>query len=198
MNHTVTNLTQQKKTPRINIHLDGKYFCSLTIDQVLEQKIKIGLELDGERKQQFKQLEIDGKVIDLCVRWGSLRPRTTLEFKQYARKKGFSSETSSMALERLKKLGYIDDRRMAEMLIQSRSTGRPSSKREVAAQLMKKGVDRSLIDELLADFSDKEKMNLQKLIEKKRRLQRFQDDTKLKEFLLRKGYRYSDIDELLA
>ena len=196
----VTKLSEQKRSARINVHIDGKYFSSVTVDQLLEHKIKEGMVVDKAFMGELKVLEVDAKGLEALVRWGSIRPRSEKEFEQYVYKKKISQDLAKNASNILREYGYIDDRRLAEAIVRSRSSSKPTSTRELRKVLMQKGVSASIIDDVAKDFkADIEKENLRKLVEKKRGLSRFQENPqKLKEYLLRKGYSYSDVDELLA
>ena len=71
---------------------------------------------------------------------------------------------------------------------------KPKSDRALSAELMAKGIDRSIIDIAISDMGDDFKLNsLKEVITKKMRQLKYQDKQKLTEYLSRQGYNYSFI-----
>ncbi|MDQ5958652.1 MAG: regulatory protein, partial [Patescibacteria group bacterium] len=84
----ITKLSVQvKNTDRVNVFIDNKYTLSLTLNQILEQKLKVGLELDQSDVNILQKLSQDGKVRARALEWVLLRPHSQKELKQYLQKK---------------------------------------------------------------------------------------------------------------
>jgi regulatory protein len=60
------------------------------------------------------------------------------------------------ALERLKTMGYLDDRAFTNFWIENRQTFKPLSQRALRYELRQKGVSKEIIDEALGDMADDE------------------------------------------
>ena len=84
----ITKLSAQVKNPdRVNVFLDGKYSFSLTIDQVLEHKVKKDLEIDEQDVKKFEKLSLDGKLRQRALEWLMIRPHSEKEVMDYFRRR---------------------------------------------------------------------------------------------------------------
>jgi len=92
--------------------------------------------------------------------------------------------------------GYLDDEKFARFWIENRNVRRGSSLRKLSAELASKGVEKSIIDNILTETDRTDADELKKIITKKRG--RYDDDKKLIAYLARQGFRYDDIKEALA
>ena len=101
-------------------------------------------------------------------------------------------------LARLDEKGYINDESFAKAWINSRQLHKKSSKRKLEQELRAKGIDSEIIATELQKGSVTEIENLREIIAKKRRLTKYQDDTKITQYLLRQGFNYDDIRNELA
>ncbi|MBR3157157.1 RecX family transcriptional regulator [Candidatus Saccharibacteria bacterium] len=106
------------------------------------------------------------------------------------RVRGEVSGLSDKVLERLSVRGYLDDRAFAKYYVENRFVKKGISKKRLRMELMKKGVSREIIDEVLDARDDKEE--LLKMINKKRAKY---DDEKLIEYLVRQGFPYDLVKE---
>ena len=92
----ITNIKQGVKNPnRANIFVDDKYSFSLDISQVVDFKLKVGLEISDEQLAEYKSASEFGKLYQRTLEWVLIRPRSIRETRDYlVRKfKQSSSET---------------------------------------------------------------------------------------------------------
>lgn len=94
-------------------------------------------------------------------RFLSYRSRSEKELRDFLEKKlkvwkvaGQSSVNKTMT--RLAELGYIDDRKFVAWWVRQRSTFRPKGIRGLKFELMKKGISRELIEEVLSKNTGEE------------------------------------------
>ncbi|PIE51560.1 hypothetical protein CSA37_11165 [Candidatus Fermentibacteria bacterium] len=69
--------------------------------------------------------------------------------------KGYSSDTASQTVKWAEEYGYVDDMRFSSLLAGSRVLGRAGMKRE----LLRKGVSPQVVEQVLADFSDSDRID---------------------------------------
>ena len=80
----LTAIKQQVKNPdRVSIFVDGQYSFSLSLDELLSQKLKTNIEIDEPRLKQLKQVSADGKLRLRAMEWVLNRPRSIREFRDY-------------------------------------------------------------------------------------------------------------------
>lgn len=138
-----------------------------------------------------------------------MRPHSAKEMRDYLYRKtrptrskigelreGVSPELTTRVFERLLEKGDINDQSFARYWIENRSLKKGVSKRKLTAELSAKGVDRSIIEQLLGETERTDKDELQKIIIKKR--SRYPDEQKLIAYLARLGFSYDDIKSALS
>ncbi|HSK52101.1 MAG TPA: regulatory protein RecX [Clostridia bacterium] len=91
-----------------------------------------------------------GAVLEAAARFLEVRPRSVAEVRRRLNRAGYRPELVQAAIERLLELGMLDDRAFAETWIASRDRARPRGERALRQELAQKGIERELIDELLA------------------------------------------------
>jgi regulatory protein len=194
----ITAIKQQTKNPdRVSIFVDNVYSFSLTLDELLREKLVRGLELDKPRLKVLKQLSAEGKLKMRVLNWLLLRPHSTREYKDYMyRKKADPDLVAAWAAEFSAK-DYLNDVRFADWLVEQRVASGKSN-RALRAELRQKGIDSETINSVLETTRDNEETRLRELISKKRRLSRYQDNTKLLQYLVRLGFSYSSAKAALG
>ena len=101
-------------------------------------------------------------------------------------------ELSEMIIERLSQRGYLDDKRFAEWYVENRFVKKGISQRRLKMELMKKGIARDVIDEVIGGRDDEEE--LRKMIDKKRAKY---TPEKLIAYLVRQGFPYDLVRKLV-
>ena len=102
------------------------------------------------------------------------------------------SELSDSIIQRLLDKGYIDDYKFAEYYVENRFVKKGISKKRLKMELIKKGVAREIIDEVIDGRDDEEE--IRKMIAKKRAKY---DDEKLMGYLMRQGFSYDLVRRIL-
>ncbi|MBR1939215.1 RecX family transcriptional regulator [Candidatus Saccharibacteria bacterium] len=202
---------------RVNIYLDGKFFCSLDISQVVDFKIKIGRKLDKDEREQIKRASEFGKLYARALEYNFQRPHSTWEIQDYLKRKtmdkivrvrnrktgeyvtklrkGYDPGLIPLVMERLDAHGYLDDERFARLWVENRNTRKGISRKKLRLELQQKGIDSKIIDKVLGENLRDERDELRKVIAKRQK--RYDDQQKFIQYLVRQGFNYSDVlDEL--
>jgi regulatory protein len=195
----ISDIKQQQKRPeRVSIYVDGKYSFSLNQDQLISSGIHKDQEVTSGELEQLKNDSLAGKAYERVIRYLAIRPRSRWEIETYLARKQYAPQLISQLVERLEAKGYIDDVAFARFWVENRLLTKPSSQRRLFAELRQKRVDSLAIEEIMAELDDTSELKqLQKLIERKRRLSRYQDPEKLTAYLARQGFRYDLIKQVL-
>lgn len=165
------------------------------MDQLITEKLKKDIEIDEPRLQNLKKISEEGKLRFKALNWVLLRPHSTREFKDYLFRKKVEPDFAEHLTQDFIERKYLDDQKFAEWFFEiKQKTGR--SNRYIKAELMKKGISKDIIDELVGG-SDDELERLKNLVAKKQNISRYQDKTKLTQYLVRQGFSYSDVKLLL-
>ena len=92
----------------------------------------------------------------LCLRLLTARARTRAELAGQLKKRGYPDEVSAKVLDRLAKVGLVDDADFAERWVQLRRANAGKGKRALAAELHTKGVDNDVITSVLGGINPAE------------------------------------------
>lgn len=129
----------------------------------------------------------------------SIRPRTEKEISEFVQKK-FGEKIIEKTLEFLKNKKFLDDLEFAKWWIEQRMEFRPKSNIILKNELLQKGVDRNIIEEVLSESSNEEEA-VRKLLQKN--LRKFGDLTnrenfqKAAQFFQRKGFSWNTVEKIL-
>lgn len=203
---------------RLNIYIDGKFFCSLALSQVVDLKLKIGRVLTDEELIELKRASEFGKLYQRALEYALLRPHSQKELRDYLKKKtlsrtirvknkktgeyqtklkeGFDASLVEPVLARLIERGYVDDERFARLWVENRSVRKGVSQKKLRLELQAKGVAQDIIENCLSEGIRNEQEELAKVIAKKAK--KYPDEQKLIQYLLRQGFNYSDILDALS
>lgn len=205
--------TQVNNTDRVNIFVDGKYELSLSVAQVVDSGIRIGTTLERADLVRLKDDSEFGKLYQRALEYCLLRPRSDRELSEYLYKKtltrpvksrhtntiqmrsGVEPSITKRVHQTLVEKGHVNDEVFAEFWIRNRFMKKGISERKLRAELASKGVDRTIVDEIMKDSERSDEKELEKMIVKKRH--RYNDDGKLMQYLARQGFRYDDIKAAL-
>ena len=147
---TITRLQiQQKNKERVNIFLDEEYAFSLELmlaaglrkgQQLTEAEIA-ALQADDERKRAYAA----------ALTFLGQRVRSQTEVAQRLEQREFTPEAIAQTLARLQQEGYLDDTTFGQQWVANRQRFRPRSERALRYELRRKGMENSLIDEVIQE-----------------------------------------------
>lgn len=144
------------------------------------------------------------KLLNLTLHFLSYRGRSEKEVRDYLQKKKAPPEITEKIINACREYGFINDEKFARDWTASRSTFRLKSKRIIKLELLKKGVDREVIDKALEqevssgiDDATQAKKLVEKRIVRLRGLTRQEIYQKLVGFLGRRGFDYDTIKKAI-
>lgn len=186
---------QIKNQSRYSIFVDGKYNFSLNESQLLESELSVGRELAKSDIDKFKKRSEEGKIYDKTLNWLSIRPRSEWEIKNYLRLKKQNEKTTEQIINKLQNLGYVNDKKFAELWVENRRLLKPISRRRLILELRAKRIANEIIDEILTPDENSELEALKELVQRKRK--RYPDKIKFMQYLARQGFDYNLIKQVL-
>ena len=107
----------------------------------------------------------------------------------------FSNDDIEKIVAQLIERDYLDDEKFAKTYLENRNARKGSSLKKLRLELIKKGIDSQIIDELLTNNIRNDEEEIQKIIAKKRA--RY-DDEKLTQYLLRQGFSYELVRQFVS
>jgi regulatory protein len=197
----ITSIKQQlKMRDRYSVYVDEVYSFSLSEAALIESKLHSGMELTNTEVDSYKKLSLDDKLYGRALRYVAMRQRTEWEVLFYLERKGADPSLSQTILNKLSIVGLLDDEKYARSYVNDRQLLRPTSRRKIIMELKKKRIASEIIERVLSENNGEvnaDQAALTEVITRKRRQTKYQDDTKLMQYLARQGFGYSDIKAAL-
>ncbi|AWB86035.1 regulatory protein RecX [Mycetocola zhujimingii] len=155
---------------------------------------------DDEPAEQIADPEA---VESLLVRKLARRSLSEAEVLAFAVQEGLTAAQANTILDRLRDLGYVDDRALAEQLKHSLSERKGQSKAVVARAMSGRSIDRDIITEVLDDIEQDDELGVATELARKRASQMSGLDKQTLErrltgFLARRGYPGNIVREAIA
>jgi regulatory protein len=156
--YTITSITQAKKNAdRVNIFLNDEFWVGLSKAELLGFALFKGKEIDEGIKSQIEKSSEYTKLLQKVIDYAMLRPRSEKEVRDYlVFRRKISDDESAKLLEYLKSKLILSDESFAEWFIKTRLDSGVHGENKIRAELQKKGVKKSIVDEVLASFKSSE------------------------------------------
>lgn len=150
---TITTLTAQKRNKeRVNVFLDGQYSFSLAL--MTAAYLRVGQTLTDAEIAGLQEKDSLEKAKQSALRFIGYRPRSIAEVRQNLTKKGYEEPVAEQVVARLQELNLLDDRAFAQFWVEQRESFKPRSQLALRQELYQKGVDRTIIDEVVAGVDE--------------------------------------------
>jgi len=198
MGRQITALRVQKRNrQRVNVYLDGDFAFGLAAIEAA--RLQVGQLLSAEEIVRLQERDALERAVEQALNLLSYRPRSVDEVRRRLAEKGCQEQMVEAALDRLTRVGLLDDKAFARYWLDNRSQFNPRGARALRQELRQKGVDEATIREVLADY-DEDAVAARAAEAAARRLSGLDPRTfrrKLSGYLLRRGFDYSAIEPLL-
>lgn len=195
----ITRLEVQKRNKeRVNVYLNDQFAFGLAI--LLAARLRKGQTLSDSDITELQREDGVHKAYDRALNYLSYRPRSEQEIRQYLRGKAMADDQIDQILERLRRVGLVDDTAFAEAWVRNRAATKPRGARALRQELRLKGVAKPIVEEAIADL-DEVPQALDAARPRALRLAAlpaFEFRRKLGDFLLRRGFDYSVVREVVG
>ena len=108
-------------------------------------------ETPAQRRERRGAVDDPAVVLETAAAFLAVRPRSIEETRRRLRHLGYRHELVEAVVERLLGLGYLDDATFARAWVESRDRARPRGENALRRELSLKGVERPVVDEILAE-----------------------------------------------
>lgn len=183
---------------RANVFVDGRYAFSLTIE--LAAGLRVGSAINASTTARLLNEDQRTRVYDAALRFLGARPRSEREIRQRLAKHQFAPEMIDGVIERLRRIGLVDDAAFAEYWVEQRQTHRPRGGRLLKQELRLKGVDVDTATAAIPDEDDAEGA-YRAAVRKAHSLRALDERTfkqRLGAFLQRRGFDYETTRSVVA
>ncbi len=144
---------QVKDKRRCNIYVDGRFYCGMKLEVAIKNRLKVGQSIDRAELDRL-QLETEKlEATDKAMTHLSASMKTERQMRDFLGKKGYVPAVCDYVIDKLKGYGYLGDEAYCRAYVEGISG---KSRRAIAAELMKRGVDGGTVERVLSDYSDDE------------------------------------------
>lgn len=106
-------------------------------------------ETFAERRERRAAVDDPAVVLEAATRFLEARSRSVAEVRRRLTTAGYRAELIDGAITRLGDLGILDDEGFARAWVESRDRARPRGERALRDELRLKGIDGSIVDQVL-------------------------------------------------
>ncbi|MCX6030403.1 MAG: RecX family transcriptional regulator [Chloroflexi bacterium] len=198
----ITALRFQQHTPdRANVYLDGEFAFGLPA--VAAARLRIGQFLSDADIARLQAVDAEEKAYDRAVRFLNFRPRSQAEVRRHLAQAAVEEAVIEAVLVRLTEHGYLDDAGFARYWVENREQFRPKGARALRQELRGKGLDSATIETAVGQLDETagayeaarpRALRLAPLVQADPLAFR----RKLSDFLLRRGFGYEVVREVVA
>ncbi|ERJ11115.1 RecX family transcriptional regulator [Haloplasma contractile] len=174
----------------------------LTEDELIELNLYTKKTVSLDELALLKEKERYSTFYTSALNYISYKMRSELEISHYLDKKECPKDYKEQIIERLKSLGYIDDKRYAIEYVSYQQTMNLKGPMLLKKELFKKGISKSLTTNTLSTYTeDKQACNITQLIKKSTKSTPKKPLRKVKESILKKiinkGYDFQLANEVM-
>ncbi|MDO9575652.1 MAG: RecX family transcriptional regulator [bacterium] len=187
----------KKGKKRFNIYIDGEFSLAVSEETLLKMDLYERKELTEEKLGKIRNLEENVRAKDYALNLLSYRPRTRRELLRRLKEKKFTLAIAEETVSKLEQSGLVNDYDFAVYFVETFRDRRGIYR--LKNDLFRLGVEREVIDRVLADVPVDEKETATNLIDRWLRVHRTRDEKtrrKLINYLVQRGISWSIISDL--
>lgn len=199
MDRTITALEVQKRNKeRVSVYLDGEFAFGLPATEAA--RLHKGQTLTEGEIAALQQVDAVARAFDHAVMLLARRPYSTAEIRRNLETNETALPIIEEVLSRLERLGYADDHAFAQYWIENREQFRPRGPNALQYELRQKGISQPVIDAALKDFDSRKSAYraAQDRVRRLRGMKQAEFRNKLGAFLLRRGFGYDIVREVVG
>ncbi|MCA9376934.1 RecX family transcriptional regulator [Candidatus Nomurabacteria bacterium] len=204
---------QQKDQSRVNVYSENGYEFSIHAGLLVKRQLSIGVELSDDQITEIITEDLSYRLRSRAIDYLARGPKSIKQMNDHLIKiakerisdwsgvKENSIDLEGLVDATLSKLvaeGLLDDREFTRIYLGSLLARKNYSTIELCSKLYRYGIAQSIVDEVMTEIELDEVAMARGALEKryhKKTLER--SDTKMIQFLQRKGYNWDVISELM-
>jgi regulatory protein len=109
----------------------------------------------AERREARAAVDDPAVVLEAAARFLEARSRSVAEVRRRLTGAGYRPDLVDGAIARMTELGMLDDEAFARAWVESRDRARPRGERAIREELRQKGIDREVVDMVLAERQER-------------------------------------------
>lgn len=197
----ITSIERNKKNKqRFSVFIDNEYSFSVSEEAYLRMNLYEKKEISDSEIEHLKVFENFKTAKASAIRYLSLKLHSGNEVYKKLENDGFDEKTINSVIDELMSMGYINDKIYVQKFIYDRSILKPKAKKMLKFELLSKGIEENIIDEILNEWEVDEAAVANNLVKKKFGKYNIEEEKvrkKIFSFLRHRGYSYEIINNLI-
>ncbi|MBI2327287.1 RecX family transcriptional regulator [Candidatus Curtissbacteria bacterium] len=203
--------SSKRRKSRFNIYLDGNFAFAVDENTLVKNNLRINQQITQEQVEKLLKETVLSKFQDLALRFLSYRQRSEKEVRDYltnkiAKKENIKYQEAKESpliekiISKLRRYNYLNDRQFAKWWIAARKF-RPKGLNLIKLELIKKGIDKDIIEEVLSGSGSQlelAQIALTKKIKKFQKLPPIELKKRVYQYLSNRGFDYDTIRQVFA
>ena len=204
----ITAITPQvKDKTRCSIYVDGRFYCGLTLETTVKNRLKVGQSVTEQFLSEIQLESEKTSALDKALTHITATQKTEREIRSFLTKKGYLPATVEYVLEKLRGYDFVNDGEYAKAYVASKS--KRKGERLIELELRAKGISETDAEEALSSIDEQSQIAAAQAVLEKYLRGKPQDAPtfqKAYRHLLSKGFTYDvaksalsafkDVDEL--
>ncbi len=192
---TITSITKQKKGERVNIFIDGEFYCGLDSLTMLKHSLKEGMEIDADELAQIQLQSERQKATDKAFEYATRYFKPERKVREHLKEKGYVKELIDEIMFKLKDYGYVDDEKYAMEYVSINAERKGVNR--IKADLLNAGISEQIVNLALEELDSQYGACL-KYAKRYASAHNPLDKNKLFRHLYSKGFSFDDIKRACA
>jgi regulatory protein len=191
MNEITAIMPQVKDKRRCNIYVDGRFYCGLTLEATVKNRLKVGQIITEERLAEIQLESEKNTAFDKALTHLSATRKTEKQVRTYLAGKGYLPAVIDYVIEKLRSYNFLNDGEYADAYVES--AVKRKGGRLIRMELKSKGVSDQDVSVALESLDkDCELQTAKQILEKYMRGKTADVSTLSKAFrhLMSKGFEY--------
>ncbi len=187
-----------KNPDRVNVFVDGSF--ALGLAATVAADLRIGQQITQAELEQLDKRDEVHRARERALNLLARRPYSSSEISRNLRRHQYDGETIQNVIDDLIEANLIDDNAFAAYWVEQRETFRPRSRLALRQELSQKGIERDIVTDALSSVDEVESARrvAQKQAGRWRGLPEAEWRTKMTRFLMRQGYPYDVVSEVVT
>ena len=180
----ITSITPQiKDKRRCNIYVDGRFYCGLTLETTVKNRLKVGQTITEERLAEIQLESEKDTAFDKALTHLSATRKTEKQTRDFLSSKGYLPAVIEYVVDKLRSYNFLNDGEYAEAYAES--AVKRKGGRLIRMELRAKGISDEEIDGALEGLAEGTEEEAAKEI-----LQKYMRNKTCDRETLQKAYRY--------
>lgn len=194
------NQRKSKDTEIYEVYADGQFVFNVPGDIFLSLALYDREEIESDELARIKDFVLISSAKSAALKSLTMKMTSRKEAQQKLIEKGFDINIADLALDALTSLGYVNDKMYTMKYISDRLRLKPKSKQLIKFELISKGVEPQIVEDILSEWSVDEDAVAEGLVRKKFGKYDFNNPMIIKKifsFLQHRGYDYETISKIV-